>query len=220
MHQFIASLPLLLVYATQSASLVLSNMPRSNPMNQGTPQLANPADLIQSQNQTGPLTSGTDHDIGSNLFVYMMLGDPTPTQPLYELLVMAKEQVSDRAALFGPTSVVPRRKANPQLTQTTHAGLEYFIDRSRVFSPRHPALQWKEFEILTFWLYEYLWILLNHQVCAFVLFRKNSTTGMELNLAFGEIKTLETTRAVEHTTSSGPARLPAESLSQSGIDTT
>ena len=189
-------------------------------MNQGTPQLPNPADLlIQPQNQSSPLTSGTDHDIGSNLFVYLVLGDPAPIQPLYELLVLAKEQVSDRAALFGPTSIVPRRKAKPELTQTTYAGLEYFIDRSQVFSPLDPALQWKEFEILTFWLYEYLWILLNHQLCAFVLFRKKSTTGRELNLAFGDIKALETTR-VGHTTSSGSARLPAESLSPSGIDTT
>ena len=190
----------------QSASLISSNMPRSNP-NQGSPRLLQPANSIQPQNQSGPLTEGTDHDIGFNLIVYMMLDDPTPAQPLYELLVTAKEQVSDRAALFGLMTLVPSRKANPELTQTTHAGLEYFIERARVLNPRNPGLEWKEFEVLTFWLYEYLWILLNHRLCTFVLFRRNVTTGMELNLAFGGIKPLETTVAVD-TISSGTARLP------------
>lgn len=205
----------------QSASLVLANtnIPRSNPINQGTPQILPPANLIQPQkNQTGRLTWGTDHDIGSNLTIYISLGDPCPPQSLYDLLILAKEQVRDRAVLFGPTTRVPHRKANPELTQTTHAGLEYFIEPGRVLNPRHPGLEWGEFEVLTSWLYEYLWILFNHRYCNYVLYRKNVTTGMELNLAFGEIKPLETTVAVD-TTSSGTARLPAESLSQGSVDT-
>lgn len=202
----------------QSASLVQSNMPRSNPTAQSKKQNLPPTNLTQLQNQIGQLTFGTDHDIGSNLTIYITLGDPTPAQPLYELLLLAKEQVRDRAVLFGPTTLVPNHEANPDLTQTTHAGLKYFIERSHVFSPSHPGLAWGEFEILTFWLYEYLWILLNHQECSFVLFRRYVTTGQEVNLGFGEIKPLETTVAV-NTTSSGTARLPAESLLQTGIDT-
>ncbi|CAD6592022.1 MAG: hypothetical protein ASARMPREDX12_005574 [Alectoria sarmentosa] len=179
-------------------------------MNQNTPQILQPAYSIQLQNQTSPLTSGTDHDIGSNLTIYINLGGPAPAQPLYELLLLAKEQVRDRAALFGPTSRVPHRKANPDLTQTTQAGLEYFIEPGRVLNPRHPGLEWGEFEVLTFWLYEYLWILLNHRECSFVLYRRNVTTGQELNLAFGEIRPLETTAAVD-AAPSGTAKLPAES---------
>lgn len=189
MHQ-LRALSLLFLSAVQSASLVLSNMPRSNPIDQGTPPTLQLANLIQPQNQTGPLTWGTDHDIGSNLTVYITLGDPTPPQSLYELLVLAKEQVRDRAALFGSTTRVPRRKANPDLTQTIYQGLEYFIEPGRVLNPRHPGLQWGEFQVLTFWLYEYLWISINHRECNFVLYRRNETTGQEVNLAFGEIKAL------------------------------
>lgn len=210
---------LLLVYATQSASLVLSNVPRSNPMNKVIPQILQPANTIQPQNQTGPLTWGTDHDIGSNLTVYIALGESAPVQPLYELLVLAKEQVRDRAALFGPTTLVPHRKANPDITQTIYGGLEYFIEPGRVLNPRHPGLEWGEFEVLTSWLYEYLWILLNHRLCNFVLYRRNVTTGQELNLAFGEIKPFEITGAGD-TTSSRNGKLPAESSSQRSVEST
>lgn len=174
--------------------------------------------MTQLQTESDPLPWGTDHDIGSNLTIYIALGDPTPAQPLYELLLLAKEQVRDCAALFGPTTVVPHHKANPDLTQTTHAGLKYFIEPSRVFSPSHSDLVWGEFEVLTFWLYKYLWILLNHRECNFVLFRRYVTTFQQVNLGFGAIKPLETAVAV-NTTLSGTARLPAESLSQISVDT-
>lgn len=187
-------------------------------MKQGTPQILQPANPIQLQNQSNPLAWGTDHDIGSNLTVYISLGDPAPAQPLYELLLLAKEQVRDRSALFGPTTRVPRRKANPDLTQTIHGDLEYFIEPGRVLNPRRPGLEWREFEVLTFWLYEYLWILMNHRICNFVLYRRNVKTGQELNLAFGEIKPFEIA-VVADTASSGTASLPAESLSQDNIDT-
>ena len=45
------------------------------------------------------------------------------------------------------------------------------------------------------------------------------TTGMELNLGFGEIKPYEPTVAVD-TASNGTAELPAESSSQKSVDTT
>ncbi|CAF9908818.1 hypothetical protein IMSHALPRED_007505 [Imshaugia aleurites] len=211
---------LLLLYATQSASLVLSNIPRSNPLNQATRQILQPANLlIQPQNQTGQLTTGTEHDIGSNLIVYITLGGSVPAEPLYKLLVLAKEQVHDRASLFGPTYQVPHHKANPDITETIYGELQYFIEPGRVLNPRHPGLEWGEFEVLTYWLYEYLWILLNHRWCTFVLYRKNVTTGMELNLGFGEIKPYEPTVAVD-TASNGTAELPAESSSQKSVDTT
>lgn len=206
---------LLFLYAMQSPSLVLSNMPRSNPTNQGTPQTPQPANLIQPQNQTASRVRGTDHDIGSNLAIYIILGDPAPAQTLYQLLLLAKDQVQDRAALFGPTTLVPHRKANPELTQTIYAELEYFIEPARVLNPRRPGLEWGEFEVLTFWLYEYLWILLNHQECTFLLFRRNVTTGQELNLAFGGIKPVKLTAAVDATSSVTARLLPAESFSQS-----
>ena len=105
------------------------------------------------------------------------------------------------------------------MTQTIYGGLEYFIEPGRVLNPRHPGLEWGEFEVLTSWLYEYLWILLNHRLCNFVLYRRNVTTGHELNLAFGEIKPFESTGAVD-TTSSRNGKLPAESSSQRSVEST
>lgn len=179
-------------------------------MNQRSLQILQPANSFQPRNQTWPPPWGTDHDIGSNLTIHITLRDPAPAQPLYELLLLAKRQVRDRAALLGPTTLVPRRKANPDLTQTIHGGLESFIEPARVSNPRNPGLNWAEFEILTFWLYEYLWVSSNRRKCTFVLLR-HMPTGMELNLGFGGIKPLESN-------SSGTATLPAKSLSQSGVD--
>lgn len=196
MRQFRAP-SLLYLYTIQCASLILSNMPRSNQIDQGTPEILQPTKLMQPQNQTGSLTWGTNHDIGSDLTVYISLGDAAPAQPLYELLLLAKEQVSNSSAHFGPTTLVPRHGANPGVTQVIHAGLKYFIERARVLNPRHPGLRWGEFEVLTFWLYEYLWISLNRRECNFVLFRRNVTTGQELNLAFGSIEPLETTMGLD-----------------------
>ena len=214
MHQFRA-LFLLLLNTIRCASPI----PTSNQINQGTPQILQPTKLIQPQNQNGSRIRGTNHDIGSNLTVYIILGDAAPVQTLYELLILAKEQVHNRAVLFGPTALVPRHHANPDVTQVIHAGFKYFIDRARVLNPRHPGLRWGEFEILTFWLYEYLWVSLNRRECNFVLFRKNETPGMELNLGFGTIKPLETTMGLDNT-SSGIVRLPTEPFSQSNVSTT
>lgn len=214
MHQFRA-LFLLLLNTIRCASLI----PTSNQINQGTPQISQPTKLIQLQNQNGSLIGGTNHDIGSNLTVYIILSDVAPAQTLYELLILAKEQVSNSTVLFGPTALVPRHHANPDVTQVIHAGYKYFIDRARVLNPRHPGLSWGEFELLTFWLYEYLWVSLNRRDCNFVLFRKTETPGLELNLGFGTIKPLETTMGLD-TTSSGTVRLPTEPLSQSNINTT
>ena len=203
----------------QSASLVLANTPSPNAINRGTPEIIQPANLIQPQNQTDPLTWGTYYDIGSNLTVYITLGNTAPTQALDELLLLAREQVHERAALFGPTTPVPFREKKSEMRQTVHAGLTYFIEPGRAFVPRRPGLQWGEFEIVTSWLYEHREVSLNHRGCTFLLFKKLSmTTGQQANLAFGAIKPLETPVAVD-TTSKGTARLPLESVSQSRVDT-
>lgn len=204
MHQ-LRAISVLLLYAVimQSASLVISNTPRSNAISHGTPHIIQPADIVPPQNQTGPLTWGTYYDIGSNLSVYISLGDTAPAQPFYNLLLLSKEQVHDHAALFGPTTPVPRTK-HPELTRVIHAGLTYFIEPMRALVPGRPGLEWREFDVVTSWLYEYFRAMLNHQACTFLLFRKISvTTGQEVNLAFGEIRPVNTS----DTASSGTARL-------------
>ena len=208
---------MLLLYATESASLVLSNTARSNAINQGTPQ---PVNLIQPQNKTGPFTWGNElyYDIGSNLTIYITLGDTAPAQPVHELLILAKEQVHDRAARFGPITPVPRRKKARDLTHIVRAGLTYFIEPAPAFVRGRPGLEWGEFEVVTSWLYEHFTNVLKHRECTFVLFRRLSvTTGQEVNLAFGAIKPLDTTMVVK-TTLSGATRLPAESVSPGSID--
>ena len=214
MHQFRA-LFLLLLNTIRCASLILI----SNQINQGTPQILQPTKLIQPQIRSGSLRGGTDHDIGSDLTVYIILGHSAPAQTLYELLILAKEQVHNRTVLFGPTALVPRHDAKPDVTQVIHAGFKYFIDRARVLSPRHPGLRWGEFEVLTFWLYEYLWMSLNRRECNFVLFRKNETSGRELNLGYGTIKPLETSMGLD-TPSSGIVKPPTEPFSQSNVNST
>lgn len=217
MHQ-IRALFLLFLYAIQSASLVPSNTPRSNANYPGTAQVLQLANLIQPQNQSGSLTLGTYYDIGSNLTVCIILGDTGPAQSLYELLLLAKEQVHDRAALFGSKTTVPRRKKSRDLTQTTNAGLVYFIEPARAFYPSRPGLEWGEFEVLTFWLYEHLLVPLIYRNFSFVLFsRVNVTTGQEVNLAFGAIKPLNATMPLSNA-SSDDARLPVRALSKNNID--
>ena len=193
MHQLRSLLmSLFLPYAVQSALLDLSNTPRSNPMNQGTPQILQPANLIQPQNLTSSPPGGTYYAIGSNLTVYIILGEPVPPDDLDQLLKAAKEQVQDRATLFGPKTPVPlrRKKKNLNLTETLYDGLEYFIEPGPAYVPRRPGLEWGEFQVVTSWLYEHLSVSLKHRACSFLLFRKYVTTG-EVNLAFGTIKTLE-----------------------------
>ena len=182
-------------YAVQSASLKWSNTPRSNPINQGTPQILQPTNLIQPQNLTSSLLRGTEYSIGSNLTVYIISGELVPPDDLDQLLKAAKEQVQDRATLFGPKTPVPlrKKKKNHHLTQTFYDGLEYIIDPGPALVRGRPGLEWGEFQVVTFWLYEYLSLLLKHRACTFVLFRKYVTTGAEVNLAFGETKTLEAT---------------------------
>ena len=180
----------LLPYAVQSASLKLSNTPRSNPINQGTPQILQPLNLIQPQNLTSSLLGGTNYDIGSNLSVYIVLGDPVPPDDLDQLLKAAEEQVQDHATLFGPQTPVPlrKKKKNRDLTQTFYHDLEYIIEPGPAYVRRRPGLEWGEFQVVTFWLYEHLSILLGHRACTFVLFR-----GEGINLAFGKINTIEAT---------------------------
>ena len=217
MHQF-RSFSLLLLYATESASLVLFHMLRSNAINHGTPQIIQPANLIQPQNRTGLFTWGDYYDIGSNLTIYIILGDTAPVQPVHELLILAKEQVHDSAALFGPVTPVPHRKKTRDLTHIDRAGLTYFIEPVPAFVRERPGLEWGEFEVVTSWLYEHFVVLLNHRECNFVLFRRLSvTTGQEANLAFGGIKPLNSTMVVK-TTLNGTTRLPAELVSPGSID--
>lgn len=214
MH-LIKALCLLLLSAKQSASLVASNMPRSNAINQGVPQIIRPANLIQIQaeNQTGPPTTGTYHDIGSNLTIYIILGDTAPAQAVYELLLLAKEQIHDRAAHFGPTNLVPRRQKRPDLTQTIRAGLVYYVQPSRIFNPRRPGLAWGEFEVATSWLFEHRFQYMNHRQCNFLLFgRISPLTGQELNLGFGAIELLNSTMTVK-TVQSGAMKLPSDLVS-------
>lgn len=218
MHQF-RGLSLLFLNTILSASLIPSNMPTSNQLDQGTPQILQPTKLIQPHNQTGSHIGGTTHDIGSNLSVYIILLDAAPIETLYELLLLAKEQVHDRTVLFGPTAFVPRDHANPNVTEVTHAGFKYFIEPARFFSHRYPGLRWGEFEILTLWLYEYLWVSFNRRECNFVLFRLNVTPGLDLNLGFGTIQPLETKMGLG-TTSSNIVRPPTEPFSQSNISST
>ena len=179
---------ILLPFAVQSASLELSNTPRSNPINQGTPQILQPANLIQPQNLTSLLLGGTSYDIGSNLTVYITLGEPVPPDDLDQLLKAAKEQVQDHATSFGPQTPVPlrKKKKNRDLTQTFYHGLEYIIEPGPAYVPRRPGLEWGEFQVVTLWLYEHLSSFLEQRACTFVLFRKE-----EINLAFGKISTLE-----------------------------
>lgn len=211
MHQ-LRAISVLPLYAMQCASLVISNPARSNAISHGTPHIIQPTNIVKPQNQTGPLTWGTYYDIGSNLIVYITLGDTAPAQPFYDLLLLSKEQVHHHAALFGPTAPVPRKK-HPELTQVIRAGFTYFIEPTRALVPGRPGLEWQEFDVVTSWLYEYFKAMLNHRDCTFLLFRKiNVTTGQEGNLAFGEIRPLNTRIAVD-TASSGTARLRYLSLS-------
>lgn len=190
----------------QSASLVISNTARPSAISHGTPHIIQPANLVQPQNQTGPLTWGTYYDIGSNLTIYITLGDTAPAQPFYGLLLLSKEQVHDHATLFGPTTPVPRKR-RPELTQVVRAGFTYFIEPTRALVPGRPGLEWREFDVVTSWLYEYFRAMLNHRDCTFLLFRKiNGTTHQEVNLAFGEVRPTNTRTALD-TASSGTARL-------------
>lgn len=210
MHQ-LGAISVLPLYAMQSASLVISNTARSNAISHGTPQIIQPATIGQPQNQTGPLTGGTYYDIGSNLTIYITLGDTAPAQPLHELLLLSKEQVHNHAALFGPTTPVPRRK-HPELTQVVRAGFTYLVEPARAFVPGRPGLLWREFDVLTAWLYGYFRTMPNDRSCTFLLFRKvNLTTGQEVNLASGEIRPTKTRIAVD-AASSGTARLRYLSL--------
>ena len=179
---------ILLPYAVQSAPLVSSNTPRSNPINQGTSQILQPATLIQPQNLTSSLLGGTYYEIGSNLTVYITPGEPVPPDDLDQLLKAAKEQVQDHATLFGPQTPVPlrKKKKNRDLTQTFYHDLEYIIEPGPAYVRRRPGLEWGEFQVVTFWLYESLSSVLKHRACTFVLFRKEG-----INLAFGKISTLE-----------------------------
>ena len=189
MHQLSALLMLfILPYAVQSASLESSNTPRSNPINQGTPQIIQPANLIQPQNLTNSLLGGTSYDIGSNLTVYITLGEPVSPDDLDQLLKAAKDQVQDHANSFGPQTPVPlrKKKKNRDFTQTFYHDLEYIIEPGPAYVPRRPGLEWGEFQVVTFWLYEHLSSFLEHRACTFVLFRKEG-----VNLAFGKISTLE-----------------------------
>ena len=190
-------------------------MPRSNAVNEGALQIIQPANLIQAENQTGQLATGGYHDIGSNLTIYIMTLEKTaPTQAIYELLLLAKRQIHDRAALFGPTNIVPRRQKRPDLTQTTRAGLVYYVQPSRIYNPRRPGLAWGEFEVATSWLFEHI----NHRQCHFLLFgRISQLTGQELNLGFGAIELLNSTMTVK-AVQSGPIELPLDSVSQGVID--
>ena len=188
---------LLFLYAAECASLVLSNMPRTNAIDQGTPQLIQPANLIQPQNHTLQSPGGNYHDIGSNLSVYLTVGDPSPAQPLTELLLLAKEQVHDRAAQFGSTTTVSYRKKQSDLRTTTHAGLVYTIQPARYTARGRPGLDWGEWDIATTWLYEYFRNMPDHYLCTFLVFRM-----WEFNLAFGEIKPLETLATVDAVRSS------------------
>ena len=206
MHK-LRALSLLLLCATVSASLVLSNTPRSNQINQGTPEVIQRANLIQPQTQTIPPPRGTYHEIRSNLTIYITLGDTAPPQAVSELLVLAKDQVHDDAAHLGPTNTVPRRNNTDGLTQIIHTGLKYFIEPTRAFVHGRPPLEWGEFDSATSWLYEHHEVLLNHRQCTFVLFRKiGATTGNEVNLGFGGINGLNTTM----TPASGTAKTPIE----------
>ena len=196
MHQLRAlTILILLPYAVQSAPLELSNTPRSNPINQGTPQILQPVNLIQPQNLTSSLLRGTHYGIGSNLTVYITLDEPVPPDDLDQLLKAAKQQVQDHATLFGPQTPVPLRqkKKNRDLTQTLYHDLEFIIEPGPAYVPRRPGLEWGEFQVVTFWLYEYLSSSLKHRACSFVVFRKYVATGEEVNLAFGKINTLEAT---------------------------
>ena len=179
-----------LPYAVQSASFESSNTPRSNPINQGTSQILQPANLVQPQNLTSSLPGGTYYGIGSNVTVYITLGDPVPPDDLDQLLKAAKEQVQDHVTLFGPQTPVPlrKKKKNRDLTQTFYHDLEYIIEPGPAYVPGRPGLEWGEFQVVTFWLYESLSSLLKHRACTFVLFR-----GEGVNLAFGKISTLEAT---------------------------
>ena len=197
MHQF-GALFLLLLHATQSASLVLSNTPTSNALYQGTPQIIQPANLVPPSNHTDRLIWGTNYDVGSNLTIYITLGDTALAQSLHELLQLATQQVHDRAAVFGPTKPVPSRKKEPNLTQTIRAGLVYSIEPSRALVPRRPGLEWGEFQVATSWLYEHVSVLSNRRECTFLLIRRISvSTGQEANLAFGAIKPLNISTKVD-----------------------
>ena len=181
---------ILLPYAVQSASLKSSNTPRSNPINQATPQILQPVILIQPQNLTSSLTVGTYYGIGSNLTVYITLEEPLPPDDLDQLLKAAKEQVQDHATVFGSQTPVPlrKKKKNRDLTQTFYQDLEYIIEPGPAYVRRRPGLEWGEFQVVTFWLYQNLSSLLKHRACSFVLFR-----GEGVNLAFGKINNLEAT---------------------------
>ena len=201
MHHFRALfLPLLLLHASQSASLVLSNTPTSNALYQGTPQTIQPGNLTPPSNRSTDrltITRGTYHDIGSNLTIYITLGDTAvPAQSLHELLRLATQQVHHRAALFGSAAPVPHRKHERNLTQTVGAGgrLVYFVDPSPAFVPGRPGLEWGEFEAVTSWLYEHLSVVSTGREWSFVLFRRiGAATGQEVNLAFGAVKSLNGT---------------------------
>ena len=202
MHQ-LGTISLLLLCAIESASLVLSNKPRSNSIDQGTTQIIQPSNLVQPQNHAVPPPRGTDHEIRSNLTIYITLGDTAPPQTVDELLLLAKEQVHDRATQFGPTKPVPRPKYYPEMTQLIHAGLIYNIKPTRAFVRKRPPLEWGEFEAATTWLYENSKVLFNHRQLSFVLFRKiGVTTGNEVNLGFGKIAWLNSTMVADATSRS------------------
>ena len=201
MHQ-LGTFSLLLLYAIESASLVLPNKPRSNSIDQGTTQIIQPLNLIQPQNHPVPPPRGTNHDIRSNLTIYITLGETAPAQSMNELLFLAKEQIHDDATQFGPTEAVPRAKFHPEMTQLIHAGLIYKFERTRAFVRGRPPLEWGEFEAATSWLYENSKALLNHRQLSFVLFRKiGVTTGNEVNLGLGKIAWLNSTMAADATSS-------------------
>ena len=205
MHQ-LGTISLLLLCAIESASLVLSNKPRSNSIDQGATQIIQPSNLIQPQNHPVPPPWGTDHEIRSNLTIHITLGDTAPAQTVYELLLLAKEQVHDRATQFGPMDPVPRPKQYPGMTQVIHTGLIYNIEPTHAFVRGRPPLEWGEFEAATSWLYENSKMLLNHRQLSYVLFRKiGVTTGNEINLGFGKITWLNSTMAAD-ATSSGVSR--------------
>ena len=201
MHQ-LGSISLLLLCAIESASLVLTNKPRSNSIDQGTTQIIQPLNLVQPQNHPVPPPRGTNHDIRSNLTIYITLGDTAPTQTVYELLLLAKEQVHDHATQFGPTEPVPRPKLYPGMTQVIHSGLIYNIEPTHAFVRGRPPLEWGEFEAATSWLYENSKVLLNHRQLSFVLFRKIGVTTLnEVNLGLGRIAWLNSTTAADATSS-------------------
>ena len=205
MHQ-LGIFPLLLLCAIESASLVLPNKPRSNSIDHVTTQTIQPLNLIQPQNHPVPPPWGTNHDIRSNLTIYITLGETAPAQTVHELLFLAKEQVQNHTTQYGPTEPVPRPKFHPELTQLIHAGLIYNIEPTRAFVRGRPPLEWGEFEAATSWLYENSKVLLNHRQLSFVLFRKiGPSTGNEVNLGFGKIRWLNSTMAAD-ATSSGVSR--------------